>query len=71
VVGFFFICLILARAIDQPFALAIAIALVLACVMVVATLQAIYRAALYIFAAEGVIPDQFDPPEMHAVWRVK
>jgi hypothetical protein len=65
------ICLILARLINQPFALVLAISLFLAGVMVVATLQAIYRAALYIFAAEGVVPDGFDTPEMHAVWRVK
>ena len=65
------ICLLLARLINQPFALVLTIALALTGVVVVATLQAIYRAALYIFAAEGVVPDDFDTPEMHAVWRVK
>lgn len=71
VVAMIVICLILARLINEPFALVITIALFLTSVMVVATLQAIYRAALYIFAAEGVVPDDFDTPEMHAVWRVK
>jgi hypothetical protein len=65
------ICVILARLINEPFAVVVAIALFLTGVMVVATLQAIYRVALYIFAAEGVVPDDFDTPEMHAVWRVK
>ena len=65
------VCLLLARLINQPFALALAIALFLVGVMTIATLQSIYRAALYIFAAEGVVPDGFDTPEMHAVWRVK
>jgi hypothetical protein len=71
VIGLIFICLVLARLINEPLVLAIAITLFLAGVMVVTTLQAIYRAALYIFAAEGVVPDDFDTPEMHAVWRVK
>lgn len=70
-IGLIVICLILVRLVNEPVAVAIAVALFLAGVMVVATLQAIYRAALYIFAAEGVVPDDFDTPEMHAVWRVK
>ena len=65
------ICLLLARLIDEPLAAAVAIALVLAFAVVASTLQAIYRAALYIYAAEGVIPDEFDTPDMHAVWHVK
>ncbi|HKE13259.1 MAG TPA: DUF6159 family protein [Kofleriaceae bacterium] len=65
------VCVIIARLVNESFALVLAIALVLAGVMVAATLQAIYRAALYIFAAEGVVPDGFDTPEMHAVWHVK
>jgi len=71
VIALIIICLILARLINQPLVLAIAIALFLTGVMVVATLHTIYRAALYIFAAEGVVPDDFDTPEMHAVWHVK
>ncbi len=65
------ICLLLARLIDEPLAAAVAIALVLAFAVVASTLQAIYRAALYIYAAEGVVPDEFDTPDMHAVWHVK
>ena len=71
VVALIVICLILARLIDEPFAVAIVVALFLAGVMVITTLQTIYRAALYIFAAEGVVPDDFNTPEMHAVWRMK
>lgn len=71
VIALVIICLIVARLINQPFAVVVAILLFLSGVMIIATLQAIYRAALYIFAAEGVVPDDFDTPEMHAVWRVK
>ncbi len=56
------ICLLLARLIDEPVAAAVAIALVLAFAVVASTLQAIYRAALYIYAAEGVVPEEFDTP---------
>jgi hypothetical protein len=49
----------------------VAIALILAFAVVAGALQAIYRAALYIYVAEGAVPDDFDTSEMHAVWRVK
>jgi Family of unknown function (DUF6159) len=65
------ICLIIARIIDEPLAVLIAVALLIGFAVVAGTLQAIYRVALYIFAAEGVIPEEFDTPEMHALWRVK
>jgi hypothetical protein len=71
VIALILICVILARLINEPFAVVVAISIFLSGIMVIATLQAIYRAALYIFAAEGVVPDDFDTPEMHAVWRVK
>jgi Family of unknown function (DUF6159) len=65
------VCLLIARLIDGPVAVVVGIVLVLAFAVIAASLQAIYRAALYIFAAEGVVPDEFDTPDMHAVWRVK
>lgn len=62
---------LLAKIIDEPVVLGIIVLILIGFGIVVATLQAIYRAALYIFAAEGVIPDDFDTPEMNGVWRVK
>jgi hypothetical protein len=38
---------------------------------IVGTLEAIYRAALYVFAAEGVIPEPFSGPELNDIWRAK
>lgn len=32
--------------------------------------EAIYRAALYVFASEGVVPEPFDGAELHAIWHV-
>ena len=34
------------------------------------TLDTIYRTALYIFATEGVVPQPFDDPELHAIFCV-
>ena len=65
------LCAILAEILEEPLVLAIAICFLLACMVVLSALQAIYRAALYIFAAEGVLPGDFDTPAMNEVWRVK
>jgi len=67
------LCLLLANLFDEPAVPILFVALVLGLgfALLVSTLQAIYRAALYIFAAEGAIPDAFDTPDMHDVWRVK
>lgn len=62
---------LLSDLIDHPIALVLAICLLMAFVIAFGTLQAIYRCALYIYAAEGVIPDDFDTPEMHDIWRAK
>jgi hypothetical protein len=67
----FALAALLAEIIDQPLALMIAMMILLAFAVVANTLQAIYRAALYIFAAEGVLPAEFDTPAMHDVWHVK
>lgn len=40
-------------------------------VCVVSALEAIYRAALYVFAAEGVVPEPFGGPELEEIWQVK
>jgi hypothetical protein len=38
---------------------------------VTGALEAIYRAALYVFASEGVVPEPFGGPELDAIWRTK
>jgi len=38
---------------------------------VIASLEAIYRAALYVFAAEGVVPEPFGGPELEDIWQVR
>ena len=43
----------------------------IAAIVVLGTLEAIYRAALYVFAAEGVVPDAFSTPALDDIWRVK
>jgi hypothetical protein len=35
------------------------------------TLDTIYRAALYVFATEGVVPSRFDDPDLHEIWCVR
>jgi len=42
-----------------------------AAVGVIGALEAIYRAALYVFASEGVVPEPFGGPEIDAIWQVK
>ncbi len=37
-------------------------------VYILRTLDTIYRTALYVFATEGVVPEPFDDPELHAVF---
>lgn len=43
---------------------------VVACAVVIRTLDTIYRTALYVFASEGVVPGPFDDPELDAVFCV-
>ncbi len=47
------------------------IALVTAFIGVIGALEAIYRAALYVFASEGVVPESFAGPELDAIWHAK
>jgi hypothetical protein len=51
--------------------LLIVMTLVAAVFGVVGCLEAIYRAALYVFASEGVVPAPFGGPELDAIWQVK
>jgi hypothetical protein len=47
------------------------IALFAAFIGVIGALEAIYRAALYVFASEGAVPEPFSGPELDAIWQVK
>jgi hypothetical protein len=55
----------------DSFGILVVFVLIVAAFAVIGTLEAIYRSALYVFAAEGVIPEPFDSPELEEVWRVK
>ena len=55
----------------DSFGVVLAFALVIAAVAIIGALEAIYRSALYVFAAEGVIPEPFDGPELQDIWRTK
>ena len=56
---------------ESPLVLLALLATVTAAVVVVGALEAIYRAALYVFAAEGVVPEPFGGPELEEIWQVK
>lgn len=56
---------VMAIAIAMPVLMALALATFLR------TLDIIYRTALYIFATEGVVPEPFDDPELHAIFCVR
>jgi len=56
---------------DSLFAVLLIIALVGMAIGVIGSLEAIYRAALYVFASEGVVPEPFAGAELDAIWRVK
>jgi hypothetical protein len=56
---------------ESLFTLLVVICLFAAAVGLIGSLEAIYRAALYVFAAEGVVPEAFDGPELDAIWKVK
>lgn len=51
-------------------AAALSSAIVIFVVVFVRTLDTVYRTALCVFATEGVIPEPFDEPELHAVFKV-
>jgi hypothetical protein len=56
---------------ESLFALVVFLALAVAIAGIIGTLEAIYRAALYVFASEGVVPDPFAGPELDDIWQVK
>jgi hypothetical protein len=56
---------------ESVFALLLIIALAGAVIGLIGSLEAIYRAALYVFASEGVVPEPFNAAELDAIWRTK
>ena len=56
---------------DSALALLMLLALVSTFIGVVGALEAIYRAALYVFASEGVVPAPFGGPELDEIWQCK
>ncbi len=56
---------------ESAFAVLLILAIACAAVGVIGSLEAIYRAALYVFASEGVVPEPFAAAELDAIWRVK
>ena len=65
------VALILIELLGDSFSLLIIVAMTIGFVAIVGALEAIYRAALYVFAAEGVIPEPFKTPELDEIWRTK
>jgi hypothetical protein len=56
---------------ESPFTLLLVLGLIASAIGLVGSLEAIYRAALYVFAAEGVVPEPFGGPELEDIWQVK
>lgn len=56
---------------DSSFAILVIVGLTIAAIGLVGSLEAIYRAALYVFASEGVVPEPFAGAELDAIWRAK
>jgi hypothetical protein len=65
------IAIVLIELLGDSFAMLILFAFAIGFITIVNTLEAIYRSALYVFAAEGVIPEPFSGPELDEIWRAK
>ena len=65
------IAFVLIELLGDSLAVIVIIALAVGLSAVIGALEAIYRSALYVFAAEGVIPEPFSGPELDDIWRTK
>jgi succinate-acetate transporter protein len=66
------IAIVLIRVLGESVFTALVLLAVAACLVgIVFALEAIYRAALYVFAAEGVVPEPFGGPDLEDIWQVK
>jgi uncharacterized protein DUF6159 len=55
----------------SPFVVLLMVCAFAAVASVIGALEAVYRAALYVFASEGVVPAPFGSPELEEIWRVR
>lgn len=55
----------------SPFVVLLMVCAFAAVASVIGALEAVYRAALYVFASEGVVPAPFGSPELDEIWRVR
>src|SRR5262245_59345969 len=65
------VALVLIELLGDSLGLLLVLALTVGFVAVVGAVEAIYGAAPYVFAAEGVIPGPFNGPELDGIWRPK
>jgi hypothetical protein len=56
---------------ESPFTVLLIVCIACGVVALISSLEAIYRAALYVFASEGVVPEPFAGAELDAIWRAK
>ena len=56
---------------ESVFVVLVIAGLAMAAIGLVGSLEAIYRAALYVFASEGVVPAPFASTELDAIWRTR
>jgi hypothetical protein len=56
---------------ESTFTVLLIICLAAATAGLIGSLEAIYRAALYVFASEGVVPESFAGADLDAIWRAK
>ncbi len=56
---------------ESPFTVLLILCIAAGLVALISSLEAIYRAALYVFASEGVVPEPFAGAELDAIWRAK
>jgi hypothetical protein len=56
---------------ESPFTVLLILSIAIGLVALIGSLEAIYRAALYVFASEGVVPEPFAGAELDAIWRAR
>ena len=69
VLGVLLVAFVIGHLIDEPAAIVVGIVLLIGVSVTLSSVEAIYRAALYQFAAKGTVPANFDTESMHGVWR--
>ena len=65
------VALIVIELLGESLGFVLVLLIVIGAIAVIGALEAIYRSALYVFAAEGVIPEPFNGPELDEIWQTK